>query len=143
MQQLLAWVNKKTSDISSSIYSTTAVRAFYLCLAVGVYAIDNSNAPFCAYWNIDEISDLLETIEPNLSLSFDIAYGELLVFGNFKSSIGDENLALDFHLSHARCHLSLLGRTAKGVRESDVGSIVLYFDDSEDDEFESIEQDHP
>ncbi len=119
MQKLLAWANQKASDISSTEYSKLAVRTFYLCLAAGVYILDISNPPFSFsfYWNITDISNLLETIEPNLQLNFYIGHGSGFGFGNFKGSINDKNLALDFNLSHARCHFSLLGRIANGERE--------------------------
>jgi DNA-binding Xre family transcriptional regulator len=145
LQQLLAWANQKSSDISSSNYSPTAVRAFYICLAVGVHALDNSNEPFCTYWNIGDVSDLLKTLEPRLQLDFYVAGGSGFGFGDFHGSIDDEDLSLDFNLSHARCHFSLLGRLANGVREADVERIAVYFEgDEEFDEWEQfMEREHP
>ncbi|MBD2395469.1 NACHT domain-containing NTPase [Cyanobacterium aponinum FACHB-4101] len=143
LQQLLAWANQKSQNISNSDYSPVAIRAFYICLAVGVYILDKSNYPFGMYWNIINISDLLETIEPKLGLNFYEGCASGFGLGHDKGCIDDENLALDFYLSHARCHFSLLGRIANENRETDVESITLNYEQDEEEVDQFMQKEHP
>lgn len=111
LQELLSWATQKAREVSTP-YKEATVRAFYLCLAVGIYIIDNTDYPFCEVWQIEEISSLLEALDNTISLDFYHGSALGLGFGNFPGSL-DPSLSLDLNLCHIRAQASLIGRTAQ------------------------------
>lgn len=69
LQEILTWANQKACEVSTP-YKEATVRCFYLCLAVGIYIIDNCDYPFNEEWQIREISDLLEALDNKIGLDF-------------------------------------------------------------------------
>jgi len=121
LQELLTWANQKACEVSTP-YKEATLRAFYLCLAVGIYIIDYTDYPFCEVWQIEEISSLLEALDNTISLNFYHGCALGLGFGNFRASL-DPSLSLDFNLCHARAQASLIGRTTQ-LETSDLSSFL-------------------
>lgn len=126
LQELLTWANQKAGEVSTP-YQEATVRAFYLCLAVGIYIIDYTDYPFFEDWQIGEISSLLEALDNTISLNFYQGCSSGFGFGNFRGSL-DPSLSLDFNLCHARVQASLIGRTTQ-LETSDLSS---YLDEERD-----------
>ncbi len=110
LQELLTWASQKAREVSTPYFEAT-VRAFYLCLVVGIHIIDNCDYPFNKVWQIGEICALLSALDNRISLDF--YHGCALGFGmgSFHGSL-DPSLDLDLNLCHARAQASLIGRTA-------------------------------
>lgn len=111
LQKFLTWISQKSSEVSSP-YKPRVVRAFYLCLAVGIYAIDNSTLPSFEHYNIYEMGTLLSAVDETILLDFYQGNGWGFWMGNPEGYL-DKSIALDFSLCHARVHASLLARIAK------------------------------
>jgi predicted NACHT family NTPase len=111
LHKLLLWASQKAGEVSSP-YKPATVRAFYICLAAGIYTIDNSTPHFFEDWYIREMSDLLEALDKTISLNFYYGCGMGLWMGNLQGSL-DSSLSLGLNLCHARAHASLLARAAK------------------------------
>lgn len=116
-QEFLSWINYKSSNVNSSSQAS-AVRAFYLCQAIAIYTVDNSNYPLFGSWEIGEMSELLSVLDSNLQV--DVYYGNAMgsFMGNFYDWKDAEELKLDLNLAHARAQASLLARTSKMSFES-------------------------
>ncbi|MBD2012426.1 NACHT domain-containing NTPase [Microcoleus sp. FACHB-53] len=144
IQELLTWANQKSLQVSSS-HLPNAIRAFYLCLAAGICILDNTNYPFLEEWQSLDMSDLLESLDPRLQLSFYIGSGMGFGMGNFHASLDDTNLALDFNLTHARAQASLLDRIAnRDIENDEFTSIVLCQSDGyKADDFDEMDNQHP
>lgn len=121
LQELLTWANQKATEVSTP-YKKETIRAFYLCLAVGIYIIDYTDYPFFEDWQIGEISNLLEVLDNTISLNFYQGGSSGFCFGNFRGSL-DPSLSLDFNLCHARAQASLIGRTTQ-LETSDLSSFL-------------------
>lgn len=126
LQELLTWANQKACEVSTP-YKEATIRAFYLCLAMGIHIIDYTDYPFFEDWQIGEFSSLLEALDNTISLSFYQGCSSGFGFGNFHGSL-DPSLSLDFNLCHARAQASLIGRTAQ-LETSDLSS---YLDEERD-----------
>lgn len=126
LQELLTWANQKACEVSTP-YKEATIRAFYLCLAMGIHIIDYTDYPFFEDWQIGEFSSLLEALDNTISLSFYQGCSSGFGFGNFHGSL-DPSLSLDFNLCHARAQASLIGRTAS-LETSDLSS---YLDEERD-----------
>lgn len=126
LQELLTWVNHKACEVSTP-YKEATLRAFYLCLAMGIHIIDSTDYPFFEEWQIGEFSSLLEALDNTISLSFYQGCSSGFGFGNFHGSL-DPSLSRDFNLCHARVQASLIGRTAQ-LETSDLSS---YLDEDRD-----------
>jgi predicted NACHT family NTPase len=111
IQKLLIWANQKACEVSST-YKPATVRVFYICLAAGIYTIDNSTPYFFEDWYIREMSDLIEALDKTISLNFYCGGSMGLWMGNPQGSL-DSSLSLDLNLCHARAQASLLARAAK------------------------------
>lgn len=121
LQELLTWANQKACEVSTP-YKEATIRAFYLCLAVGIYIIDYTDYPFFEDWQIGEISSLLEALDNTISLNFYQGCSSGFIFGNFRGSL-DPSLSLDFNLCHARVQASLIGCTTQ-LETSDLSSFL-------------------
>jgi predicted NACHT family NTPase len=147
IQELLAWANQKSIQVSSS-HHPAAIRAFYLCLAAGICILDNTSYPFFEEWEFLELSDLLESNDSNIQLSFYIGSASGFGMGNFRAPVElvDSNLALDINLAHARAQASLLYRTANRDIENENFTTILLCqaDDYEYSEYdEEMKKNHP
>lgn len=121
LQELLTWTNQKACEVSTP-YKEATLRAFYLCLAMGIHIIDYTDYPFFEEWEIGAFSSLLEALDNTISLSFYQGCSSGFGFGNFHGSL-DPSLSLDFNLCHARVQASLIGRTAQ-LETSDLSSYL-------------------
>jgi predicted NACHT family NTPase len=126
LQELLTWANQKACEVSTP-YKEATLRAFYLCLTVGIHIIDYTDYPFFEEWQIGEFSSLLEALDNTISLSFYQGGSSGFGFGNFHGSL-DPSIGLDFNLCYARAQASLIGRTAQ-LETSDLSS---YLDEERD-----------
>jgi DNA-binding Xre family transcriptional regulator len=146
IQEILAWANQKSIQISSS-HHPNAIRAFYICLAVGTCILDNKNYPFLEHWEFLEMSYLLEALDPNIELNFYIGCASGFGLGNCRvTELIDSNLALDLNLVHARAQASLLDRIAnRDIENENFTSILLWkaddYDEAED--LEESRENHP
>lgn len=128
IQELLAWASQKYIQVSSS-HHPAAIRAFYLCLAAGICILDHTIYPFLEHWEFLELSDLLESLDSNIELSFYTGSGLGFGMGNFHAPVElvDSNLALDINLAHARAQASLLYRIAnRDIENENFTSIILW-----------------
>ncbi|MCC5604269.1 NACHT domain-containing protein [Nostoc favosum] len=139
IQELLAWASQKSIQVSSS-HHPAAIRAFYLCLAAGICILDHTIYPFLEHWEFLELSDLLESLDSNIELSFYTGSGLGFGMGNFHAPVElvDSNLALDINLAHARAQASLLYRIAnRDIENENFTSIILW----QADDYEYSESD--
>lgn len=139
IQELLAWASQKSIQVSSS-HHPAAIRAFYLCLAAGICILDHTIYPFLEHWEFLELSDLLESLDSNIELSFYTGSGLGFGMGNFRAPVElvDSNLALDINLAHARAQASLLYRIAnRDIENENFTSIILW----QADDYEYSESD--
>ncbi|MFN6462476.1 MAG: NACHT domain-containing NTPase [Nostoc sp. DedVER02] len=144
IQELLAWASQKSIQVSSS-HHPAAIRAFCLCLAAGICILDHTIYPFLEHWEFLELSDLLESLDSNIELSFYTGSGLGFGMGNFHAPVElvDSNLALDINLAHARAQASLLYRIAnrdianRDIENENFTSIILW----QADDYEYSESD--
>ncbi|WP_223280320.1 NACHT domain-containing protein [Nostoc sp. PA-18-2419] len=139
LQELFAWANQKSLQVSSS-HHPAAIRAFYLCLAAGICILDHTSYPFLEHWEFLEMSHLLESLDSNIELSFYTGSGLGFGMGNFHAPVElvNSNLALDINLAHARAQASLLYRIAnRDIENENFTSIILW----QADDYEYSESD--
>ncbi|MEG4067200.1 NACHT domain-containing protein [Microcoleus sp. Pol11C2] len=111
LQLILRWVYRKASN-TSSCYSRTTLRCFYVSLLTLINTIDELEL-FCdPLWLIDDFCHLLSKLDDRIELSVYHNSGQGLSLGNFFGSLEGEP-AFDRDLCHARAHASLLGRALR------------------------------
>ena len=128
IQEFLSWINYKSNTVNSP-HQASAVRAFYICQAIAIYTLDSSNYPLMEYWQIQEISQLLGVLDPNLGIGVYYGCGSGIWMGSPEGFVEGE-LELDLNLCHARAQASLLARTSK-------------LDDDSWDWMDEYEREHP
>jgi len=108
LQLILRWVDRKASN-TSSCYSRTTLRCFYLSLLTLINTIDELELDYDPLWLIDDFSALLSKLDDRIELYVYHNAGQGLWLGNPSGSLEGEP-ALDRDLCHSRAHASLLGR---------------------------------
>ena len=108
LQLILKWVYQKASN-TSSCYSRTTLRSFYLSLLTLINTIDELELDYDPLWLIDDFSALLSKLDDRIELYVYHNAGQGLWLGNPSGSLEGEP-ALDRDLCHSRAHASLLGR---------------------------------
>jgi len=108
LQLILRWVDRKASN-TSSCYSRTTLRCFYLSLLTLINTIDELELDYNPLWLIDDFSDLLSKLDDRIELYVYHNSGQGLWLGNPSGSLEGEP-ALDRDLCHSRAHASFLGR---------------------------------
>lgn len=111
IQELITWANSKANEVSTP-YKVQTVRLFYICLASGILLMDNFYPHFFEdTYYLEDMSNLLGALDPNIGFSFYWGSGTGFVMGDDPSSLCP-SLSLDFNLNHARAQASLLGNIA-------------------------------
>jgi hypothetical protein len=108
LQVLLKWISQKSSN-TSSCYSRTTLRSFYLSLLTLINTIDELEAPGLSNWFLGDFSALLSKLDDRIELHVYHNSENGFWLGNPSGSLQGEP-ALDRDLCHARAHASLLGR---------------------------------
>jgi predicted NACHT family NTPase len=115
-QEFLSWIDHKSNTVDSS-FQASPVRAFYICQAIAIYTVDNSNYPLLESWEFQEISQLLAVLGTYIHVDVYYGCGSGIWMGNPEGFIEGE-FKLDLSLAHARAQASLLARTANMNFES-------------------------
>jgi len=111
LQLILRWVYQKASN-TSSCYSRTTLRSFYLSLLTLINTIDELELNYDPLGFIDDFSELLSKLDDRIDLRvYDYSESGMWL-GNRSGSLEGE-LAFDLDLCHARAHASLLGRALR------------------------------
>ena len=108
LQVLLKWIYQKSSN-TSSCYSRTTLRSFYLSLLTLINTIDELEPPGLSNWFLGDFSALLSKLDDRIELDVYHHSGSGFWLGNPSGSLEGEP-AFDRDLCHARAHASLLGR---------------------------------
>ncbi|NEQ70611.1 MAG: NACHT domain-containing protein [Symploca sp. SIO2D2] len=111
LQDILSWAYQKSSN-TSSCYSITTLRCFYISLIAIINTIDELEPPWIPDFLMKDFDDLLSKLDNNISLDVYHYASNGLFLGNLHGSLEGET-ALDRDLCHARAHASLLGRTVR------------------------------
>jgi hypothetical protein len=112
LQVLLKWIYQKSSN-TSSCYSRTTLRSFYLSLLAMINTIDELEPHWwLREWLVRDFSDLLSKLDDRLHIDVYHHSGGGLWLGNPSGSLEGEP-AFDRDLCHARAHASLLGRALR------------------------------
>ncbi|MBE9224725.1 NACHT domain-containing NTPase [Phormidium sp. LEGE 05292] len=142
IQELLTWASQKSRQISSS-HQPNAIKAFYVCLAVGICILDNTNSFPYSTWEFLEMSELLQSLDSHIQLSFYEGCASGFGMGDFRASLDDPNLALDLNLAHARAQASLLNRIANRNSENEEFTSISLDEGDEDYEIDEMYNKHP
>jgi hypothetical protein len=108
LQVLLRWVYQKASNTSSG-YSRTTLRSFYLSLLTLINTIDELEPPGLPTWLLRDFSELLSKLDDRLHLDVYHCSANGFYLGNPSGYLEGEP-AFDRDLCHARAQASLLGR---------------------------------
>jgi hypothetical protein len=111
LQVLLKWIYQKSSN-TSSCYSRTTLRSFYLSLLTLINTIDELEPPGLSNWLLGDFSALLSKLDDRIELDVYHCSGVALWLGNPSGSLEGEP-AFDRDLCDARAHASLLGRALR------------------------------
>jgi hypothetical protein len=111
LQVLLKWIYQKSSN-TSSCYSRTTLRSFYLSLLAMINTIDELEPPGLSNSFLGDFSALLSKLDERIELDVYHHSGSGFWLGNPCGSLEGEP-AFDRDLCHARAQASLLGRALR------------------------------
>lgn len=137
VQELITWANSKANEVPTS-YKVQTVRLFYICLASGILLMDNFYPHFFEdTYYLEDMSNLLRVLDPNIGFSFYWGSGTGYVMGDYPDSLCP-SLSLEFNLNHARAQASLLGNTAKLNEVNSLNEDEEEFERLDDENFYTI-----